>query len=404
MNFPFEKGIRCSNYNAKTLSKVKKLSEVDPSSSSLYIFDQDYESLARLPLKMPELEFFYSKNTPLTSLKGFPINSSKLQIISIENSRLSSLEGLPSDLPILRTLECKIGQISSLIPHSLDLPKISDIIFSENALTSLHGLPLVIHHHVSIDIRNNLFENLSGLPYIHNRADSSFVKFVEGEDLYNDFPEIFEEFDPFHDTFYSPRILLAGNPLRSLHGVPRLGFYKFVHRFHPSGYILHRHNEWPSTPEGVVVRTYEYGASKEKPPHFLLTRAGAALLDACTRENVVFHNYLADIMGGHKADHFFDNYDDFIPDFTTRSWHQAHNALFDFYRLSPTELTQQYLSHLSAETIMPEEALERLKHEGGIVERHILENSLPSPQNDMVLQTIQNRLSIPLDNGQRLLL
>jgi hypothetical protein len=53
--------------------------------------------------------------------------------------------------------------------------------------------------------------------------------------------------------------------------------------------------------------------------------------------------------------------------------------------------------------MMPE-MFTRLIHEGGALERHLLEIKLPDPQEDPAVEAIQTRLSLQLSNGHRLLL
>jgi hypothetical protein len=94
-----------------------------------------------------------------------------------------------------------------------------------------------------------------------------------------------------------------------------------------------------------------------------------------------------------------------LPEDGPRSWHDVHNDLFEYYRLSPLELAHQYLAHLTSEgNSMSKEAIERLKYEGSITERKLLESNLPNPQEDQVLQAIQARLSVDLPEGRTLLL
>ena len=83
-------------------------------------------------------------------------------------------------------------------------------------INSLRELPPVSDTDFFIDFRNNHLENLAGLPYIH---------FHPGHSLYT------HETEYSHDSFRSPRLQIAGNPLRSLHGVPLLGFHHFLRRF-----------------------------------------------------------------------------------------------------------------------------------------------------------------------------
>jgi hypothetical protein len=168
---------------------------------------------------------------------------------------------------------------------------------------------------------------------------------------------------------------------------------------------------------------------RDNPPHFLLTPAGAALLDSFIAENKRYKSqrsrelsdeidpdelrrrYLSDneepgfiplripsaqSLLEEEVTHHLAH---FRPELAPSAWHQAYDALFEYYRLSPKELAHQYINHRTSGTSMAENAITRLKHESGPVECHLMENNLPQTHNDPVLQGIQARLSVELPNG-----
>jgi Leucine-rich repeat (LRR) protein len=331
------------------------LTQVSPSIGKLEILSQKFTSLVGLPSEMLNLYSFHCQNTPLISLEGIPTHVPKLQSFTMDNCRLTALPQFLSNFP-----------------------KLSSVNVPNNALTSLKGLPLVVHDDFfKIDIRNNLFENLAGLPYVHDPTK-----------------------DP--NRFTCPRIYLTGNPLRSLHGVPKQCLFDFIHAFH-RWYNLPGVTDTPRrravTPEGVLVRYYDLYDS-DIPFHFLLTPTGTDLLDACMHENHRFWNSFLYHEDLGELDEIIDDF----PKNAPSSWHWAHDALYEYYRLSPYELAFQYIDHCTSSFAMMPEMFTRLIHEGGALERHLLEIKLPDPQEDPAVEAIQTRLSLQLSNGHRLLL
>jgi hypothetical protein len=145
------------------------------------------------------------------------------------------------------------------------------------------------------------------------------------------------------------------------------------------------------TPDGVKVFYVDRGfddiggsiekRNKEDPPYFLLTPTGIALLDACLLLSPsgpsILNNFHPEVDGGLE-------------------WKRALKPLFEFYRLSPPELANLYVAHMSdsaAQNPMSDGLIERLKHEGGFIERQILEDNLPNAQNDPVLNCPHSQLS-----------
>jgi hypothetical protein len=283
-----------------------------------------------------------------------------------------------------------------LVTFPSDLPELNQIYLSDNALTSLHGLPLVIdalyrieegeEQFFLLDVGSNYLENLAGLPTIGSKH---FL--VTIDHLYDNLERL---------------LLLEGNPLRSLYGVPSQWFYVFIYAFYyyknqrdPSNQIDRPH--WLSTSKGVSIVYKESDSSSKNFVQFLLSPAGATLLDACFQE---ITQYLVR-HGDSEEAQIISFIETLQPKDAPPSWHLAFDALVEYYRLSPLELTHQYVAHLnSGKNSMSDEAIERLKHEGGGVERQLLENGLQNPLKDPVVQVIQDRLSVLLPNGSTFLL
>jgi hypothetical protein len=263
-----------------------------------------------------------------------------------------------------------------------DISVLGELNYRNHRITSLRGLPPVFYDHIGkvyMDFRDNFLENLDGLSYLHFHA---------GYDEYT------------QDTFRSPELLIAGNPLRSLYGVPLLGFHHFLERFHRK--IARIPNSM--TPEGVKVYYSDSRFSidkryEENPPYFLLTLTGAALLDAFISEDKRYKSQRSQQLSNEidpeeLLSKYWSEREDpdsiplrspsaqslledevnrrlalFRPEIGSRAWLRAYNALFDYYRLSPEELARQYIKHCTSGSIIPKETIGRLKHEGGPIER-----------------------------------
>jgi hypothetical protein len=369
------------------------LSDIDPLTVYLNLNNCSFNSLEGLPSKMPELISFRCDNTPLTSLVGFPQLVPKLTYLTIKNSRIKYLYGLPRSLPNLKSIQIPHNELLSLTDFPTDLPKLSNINVANNVLTSLQGLPPVLYprrrHSDNVDVSGNLLENLACIPSVQGRHESHSSSWE------------------YHD---SPRIYLKGNPFRSLHGIPREIYYSFLKYFDsPHGIVdtptpPERFDRIP-TSEGISIYFYEL---YEYPVHsFFLSHKGAALLDACLRESTPYWSeeiqYCEDAWGLEGA-YNFGRINLPPREDLSSSWHRTHNLLFDYYQCSPFDLASQYLTHCISGNDMSEEAIDRLKFEGSINERQILEASLSKPQEDPVVQAIQDRLSLSLPNGRELLL
>jgi hypothetical protein len=161
--------------------------------------------------------------------------------------------------------------------------------------------------------------------------------------------------------FACPQLLFQGNPLRSLHGVPRQIIHEFCSYSHNSDF------------------------------HF--SSIGSTLLQTCNAENDKYWIQFEDLEWGEEYEELQMN---FRPESAHPSWHRAHDALFEYYRLSSLELAHQYILHCTSGPDMPDNMIERLKHEGGASERFVLEQNLPNPQEDLVILTIQARLSVKI--------
>jgi hypothetical protein len=283
-----------------------------------------------------------------------------------------------------------------LVTFPSDLPELNQIYLSDNALTSLHGLPLVIdalyrieegeNQFFLLDVGSNFLENLAGLPTIGSKHFLATI-----DHLYNNLEHL---------------LLLEGNPLRSLHGVPSKWFYGFIYTFYnhknqrdPGNQIDRSH--WLSTPKGVSIVYKENSSHSKILVQFLLSTTGATLLDACFQE---INQYLV-LHGDSDEAQIISFIETLQPEDAPPSWHLAFDALVEYYHLSPLELAHQYITHHnSGKKTMSDEAIERLKHEGGSVERQLLENGLQNPLKDPVVQVIQARLSVSLPNGSTFLL
>lgn len=372
------------------------LSEIDPLSEIVHIRKKNFssfQSLQGLPSKMPNLKRFFCENISLSSLEGFPKYVPKLKEIFIRNTHLTSLIGLPDKIPELTEFRCDSSRLLSLRDFPSHTPKLTRISVCNNALSSLQGLPPLLHlpkrYSDQIAISDNFLENLAGLPFTCGMNDN-----FEGRFEYND----------------SPCVYLKGNPFRSLHGIPRHLYYSFLKhfddRFAPVEHPTYLEELAPQPSEGISVFFYELYTMPTR--NFHLSRHGFNLLFACLHESGQFWG--EDVQFG--IDNL--NWEPYLVNWGrlnlppreifSDSWHRVHDALFDYYRDTPLELTSQYVAHRNSSIAMSEHAIGRLKHEGGPNERTLLEHSLDNPQNDPVIQEIQNRLSVSLLDGNSLLL
>lgn len=235
------------------------------------------------------------------------------------------------------------------------MPEVETIICENIPLTSLYGLP----------------EKLPALQILHleDIPLSSFAGFSEHTPMLH-------------------QITIRNCHLTSLHRFPRRSTSSFLAMFHPERTPWKRPESWSSSTDGVKI-----------PPFFNLSHKGADLLATCLEEE--FQGDVGEQRNLSGRDRLIQI---FLSVLAPDSSPKASDKLFDYYQASPLELTRLYLSHCISGAEISEEAIERLKHEGGPTERKLLENELPVPQEDSVLQTIQTRLSVTLPHGHSLLL
>jgi Leucine-rich repeat (LRR) protein len=352
--------------------------------------------LTKLPPSLGNLnsltELDISENQ-LTTLPTTFHNLKSLEILELRDNRFTSLSSFPTHLPKLTTLDCSYNQLTTVTDFPTNLPSLKVILLEGNALTSMHGLPPVVQisedyfgdssFDGQINVANNYLENLAGLPTIRIGTQNS--------------PS--EEQQRLSQGYYPDNIyLLHGNTLRSFHGIPRSELFTFTYD--------------SKIPQDDAARSM-YHTSLDKEPtkyeeeqvlcsgsSFYLSYTGAALLEKCVKENYTFREQHPDLND-------FDFPRKVFPKDAPESWLRAHDALFEYYRLSPLELAYIYLAHLTSEpgeNAMTLTAIERLKYEGSVAERKLLESDLPVPHEDPVLRAIQARFSLDFPDGHTLLL
>ncbi len=172
---------------------------------------------AHLPRSLPSLETINLSLDGLVTFAGFPEDLPRLRKIDLQGfgssfPSLTSLHGFPSSLPSLREMSLYCDSLPNFDGFPSQVPLLDKLWCTCPSLTSLHGMPpscpslrsLTLHHGTLISSLRGLSPDMPRLSWLS--VDNALLSRID---------------IPLARYPSLCGFRFAGNPLRSLHGIPR---------------------------------------------------------------------------------------------------------------------------------------------------------------------------------------
>jgi Leucine Rich Repeat (LRR) protein len=349
--------IDCTNCEQLFITRNKSLASLRGFPSSLPALEvlslsrNSFSDLDFLPKKLPNLQELRISSNILDSFEGIPSKLPQLTKLLLRKTNIQSFAGLPKKLPNLKILDFDEACLKNFMGLPQHLPNLTDLRGTENQMSSFKGLPVSLPIIRFINLRGNNLHNLRyfsrSLPKLETlKLENNELESLEG--LSAELPSL-------------NQIRLEGNPIRTLSYIPRSILpvvAKNIYRFSPQNPQFDP--EYPLFPclEPTVLD----------------------LIDQCIKTEVDH---------GLHPDYMSDVYCWFDKD--------AIDTLYDYFRITPLELAQQYIR-----ASLSKVEVQRLSHEASPRERQLLENA-NFPADDPILAAISTRLQVNTPLGFKIM-